>query len=271
MSYIKNAQEIEKIAEGGRLMGMILEELTAMVTPGVSVAEIDRRAERLIHEAGGRPAFKGYQPRASDTPFPAAICASVNDELVHGIPSKNKILREGDILSIDIGMEYPYEGNSKQRGFFTDTAVTVTVGKVPKTVKKLIDVTRAALETAIAQCTSGNSIADVGKAIESYVRTQGPYGIVRDLIGHGVGHAVHEEPAVPNYYSRELETWKLKPGVVIAIEPMITLGGWQVVTDPDHWTIRTKDRSLCAHFEHTVVITEGEPIVATRRPGEMSS
>jgi len=256
-------------------MGEILAELEKMIKPGVSAWEIDQEAEKLIHKAGGKPAFKGYQPRSSDTPFPGTVCVCINDELVHGIPTKEKVIRAGDIVSLDIGMEYPMQNaefrmqnGKKQGGYFTDTALTVAVGEVKDEARRLLEVTKQALEIGMAQCKPVNTIADIGRAIETYVRAQGNYGIVRDLVGHGVGHKPHEAPAVPNYYSRELEGWKLEPGVVIAIEPMITLGGHEITTDPDRWTIRTQDRSLCAHFEHTIIITGDKPIVATRRSNE---
>lgn len=265
MSYKKNEQEIALITAGGRIMGEILEKLAAMVKPGISAWEIDQAAERMIREAGGRPAFKGYKLHGVPS-FPSTICACVNDELVHGFATKEKILKDGDIFSIDIGMEWPY-GQMSNVGLYTDTALTVLVGNVPEKTKQLINVTRKALEIGIQQCRPGNSIADIGRAIQKYVEPQG-YGIVRDLIGHGVGHAVHEDPPVPNYYSKELENWKLEPGVVIAIEPMITMGDFHVKTDDDRWTVRTEDGSLCAHFEHTIIITDDDPIVATRRPNE---
>ena len=263
MSYIKKPEEVRAIVEGGKHMGAILEKLAAMVRPGLSALELDKKAEQLIRESGGSPAFKGYQPRRSDAPFPTTICASLNDELVHGIPTKDKIPKAGDIFSIDIGMKW--------RGFYTDTALTVGVGSISPEAQKLLDVTREALEVGIRECVVGNTVADIGLAIERYVKSQGKYGIVRDLVGHGVGHAVHEDPRVPNYYDKSLSSWTLEPGVVIAIEPMITLGSRKVVTADDGWTILTEDKSLCAHFEHTVVITADGPIVATRRPSEISS
>jgi len=289
MSNIKTKEEIALITEGGRRMGEILAELEKMIKPGVSAWEIDQEAEKLIHKAGGKPAFKGYQPRSSDTPFPGTVCVCINDELVHGIPTKEKVIRAGDIVSLDIGMEWPSQttdyrlqttdtrqksvvrspkSDSQHKGYFTDTALTVAVGEVKDEARRLLEVTKQALEIGMAQCKPVNTIADIGRAIETYVRAQGNYGIVRDLVGHGVGHKPHEAPAVPNYYSRELEGWKLEPGVVIAIEPMITLGGHEITTDPDRWTIRTQDRSLCAHFEHTIIITGDKPIVATRRSNE---
>jgi methionyl aminopeptidase len=264
MSYIKKPAETKLIAEGGKLMGEILENLTKLLKPGISAWEIDMEAERMIRAAGGIPAFKGYRGRRSDPPFPSTVCFSRNEELVHGIATKDKIVKNGDIVTIDIGMQYP-----KQAGFFTDTAVTVILGKQPPEVLKLLEVTQEALEVGIRAAQPGATVASIGKAIEQYVKSQGKYGIVRDLVGHGVGHAVHEEPRVPNFYDKALENWVLEPGVVIAIEPMITLGSAEVETADDGWTITPVDRSLNAHFEHTLIITKDGNEVATRRPSEL--
>ncbi len=280
---IKSSTDIQHMVENGRLMGAILDELAAACKPGVSTWHIDKLAEKLIVKAGGRPAFKGYRTHVADRPFPSTICASLNDELVHGIPKKYALLKEGDIFSIDIGMEYPWKEtkNKKQEtknkrsddgtasvGVISDTAITVAVGAIPAKTQKLLDVTKQALEEGIKMAQPGNSIASIGRAIESYVKSQGKFGVVRDLVGHGVGHAVHEEPYIPNYYDKALEKSILAPGMIIAIEPMMSLGGWQVETMDDGWTIRMRDRSLSAHFEHTVIITETGNIVATRRPNE---
>ncbi len=264
MSYTKKAHEVQAIEEGGKRMGEILDTLVDMVRPGVLLSDIDAKAEALIIAAGGVPAFKGYRPRGISTPFPGTICASVNDEVVHGIPGPGRMLLDGDIFTIDIGMRWP-EG----KGYFTDTAVTVAVGKPKPEALELMRVTRESLEVGIRECVAGKTIADIGRAIENYVKSQGEYGIVRDLCGHGVGHAVHEAPFVLNYYDRKMEEWELKPGVVLALEPMITLGDWRVNTKEDDWTIVTADGSLAAHYEHTVIITDGEPVVATRRASEV--
>lgn len=275
MSYIKKSEELKFIAEGGRLMGEILEKLIAMVRPGISAWEIDIEAERMIRSVGGVSAFKGYQGRKSDPPFPSTVCFSMNEELVHGIATKEKIVKEGDLVSIDIGMQWPAKNHKSEiinhkssDGYFTDTAVTVAVGKQPLQILKLLEVTKEALEVGIQAAQPGATVAAIGKAIEEYVKSQGKYGIVRDLVGHGVGHAVHEEPRVPNFYDKALENWVLEPGVVIAIEPMITLGTHQVETGDDGWTITPVDRSLNAHFEHTVIVTQMGNEVVTRRPGE---
>ncbi len=273
---IKTPEAIKQIKAGGKLMGKILAAVKTAAVAGRSTLEIDQLAEQKIIKQGGSPIFKGYTTRASDIPFPSSICASVNTELVHAIARPDVILQDGDIFSIDIGMKYPVKNskfqilNSKfSRGYVTDTAITFAVGKIPEATKKLLAVTKQALEEGIKAAQPGNSVAAIGKAVETYVRSQGAYGIVRDLVGHGVGYALHEEPHIPNYYDPGLEAIILKPGMVIAIEPMISISGEQRVrTKADGWTIEMKDRSICAHFEHTVIITKTGNIVATRRPNE---
>jgi methionyl aminopeptidase len=199
----------------------------------------------------------------------------VNTELVHGMARKDVILKSGDIFSIDIGMEWPYNPPKKNTdkarlfGYFTDTAITFAVGEVSEEIKKLLAVTKQALEVGIAAAKPGKSVASIGKAIEKYVDSEGDFGIVRDLVGHGVGHLLHEDPAVPNYYDPGLEEVILQPGMVIAIEPMISLGkNYHIKTKKDGWTIEMSDGSLCAHFEHSLVITREGNTVVTRRPQE---
>ncbi len=257
---IKTPEEIKKIKEGGQIIGRILDDLSKMCRPGISTWEIDLAAEKMITAAGGRPAFKWYKTRSADKPFPTTICASINEELVHGIAKKDKILKNGDIFTIDIGMEWG--------GLYTDTAVTVPIGKISAKTRELLRVTQESLERGIKVIKPGNTVADIGKAVEDYVKSQGKYGIVRDLVGHGVGHAVHEEPRIPNYYDRNLDYIVLKPGMVVAVEPMISLGGWRVATADDGWTIVMADGSLSAHYEHTIIVTKSGNVVATRRPNE---
>jgi methionyl aminopeptidase len=265
---IKSTKEIGYIKEGGKLMGAILSQLQKSTKAGMSTKDVDSLAEKLIIEVGGKPAFKGYKAHFADTPFPSTICASVNTDLVHAIARKDVILKEGDIFSIDIGMEWPGT-NQKSRGFFTDTAITFAIGSIPEEIKKLLSVTREALEVGIKAALPGKSVAFIGKKIEQYVHGVGPYGIVQELVGHGVGHEIHEDPVIPNYYDPSLETTILKPGMVIAIEPMISLSGeHRVRTNKDGWTIEMIDKSLCAHFEHTLVITKKGNAVLTRRPKE---
>ncbi len=273
--FIKKKDDIAKILKTGKLMGEVLDEVGKIVKPGISAWEVDQKAEALIREVGGEPAFKGYKAHPNDTPFPSTICASVNEEVVHGIATKEKILKDGDIFSIDVGMWYPSGGiktrhrsvHTKERAVVVDTAITLAVGTVNTKTKQLLDRTREALELGIQQCMQGNSIASIGKAIESYIEPFG-YGVIRDLVGHGTGYQLHEEPAVPNYYDKNLEQWILEPNAVIAIEPMITLGDYHIDVAEDGWSISTLDHSLSAHFEHTIVITKDGPIVATRRMSE---
>ena len=250
-------------------MGRILDDLAKMCRPGISTWEIDLAAEKMITEAGGRPAFKGHKTKSADTPFPTTICASINEEVVHGIAKKEAILKNGDIFTIDIGMEWPYSGQKGAEGYYTDTALTIPIGKIPPKTRELLRVTQESLEMGIKVIKPGNTVADIGRAIEDYIKSQGKYGIVRDLVGHGVGHTVHEEPRIPNFYDRALDFIVLKPGMVVAIEPMVSLGGWRVTLANDGWTFVMADGSLSAHFEHTIIITKSGNVVATRRPGEV--
>jgi methionyl aminopeptidase len=239
------------MAEGGRILGAIRDELAAYVRPGISTGTLDEIAEGEILKKGGRPSFKGYGH--SDNRFPASICASINDVVVHGIPSKTMILEEGDIISIDIGMIY--------KGFHTDTAVTVAVGKISDLKHKLMDVTKLSLMNAIEFARSGMRVGDISAAIQTTVEDAG-FSVVRDLVGHGVGRSLHEEPSIP-CFGKPGTGPILKEGMVVAIEPMVNAGGWQLTTDADGWTMRTRDNSPSAHFEHTVAITASGPVVLT--------
>jgi methionyl aminopeptidase len=274
MAYIKKQHEVDLIIEGGLQLGAILEDLGNMVHPGMSTLEVDAIAEERIRAIGGRPAFKGFES-GGDTPFPTTICASVNEEVVHGIAKADHILQEGDIFSIDIGMEWPLKGLSEDRknphsvhgGYFTDTAITVPVGNISDTDQVLLDRTYESMIRGIEVCEVGASVADVGRVVEDYIKPFG-YGIVEDLCGHGVGHGVHEEPNVLFFYDKRLEKWKLHEGVVICIEPMINLGSKRVGVADDGWSIITADGKRSAHFEHTIAITKDGPVRATRRPSE---
>lgn len=249
---IKTEQEIAKIKEGGQKLGTILAELAAMVKPGLHTSQLEHHALMRIEEEGGRPAFKGYKPSPQSNPFPTALCISINDEIVHGPALPTRELMEGDIVSLDIGMEYP-----ARKGYFTDTAVTVAVGKISKENKKLLEATREALMAGIKAAIPGNTLDDIGCAVEN-VAKKNKLGVVRDLVGHGVGLEVHEDPQVPNYHivGDEFPNIELKPGMVIAIEPMFTLGDWHIETAADNFTFVTADGSMSAHFEHTIAITE---------------
>lgn len=242
--YTKTPQEIEIIEEGGKLLGDILRRTAQLVKPGVSTYELNEFAEKEILKVGGRPSFVGYGGKKN--PFPAGLCTSINDAIVHGVPSKTDILEEGDLVGLDIGMEY--------KGLFTDTAITVPVGKVSRIAQKLIDTTQKALVEAIKVAKPGNRIGDIGYATQIVPEKEG-FSVVRDLVGHGVGYAVHEDPAVPNYGTKG-KGIELVPGMVLAIEPMVCQFKPHIYFDTDGWTIKTHDGGLAAHFEHTIAITD---------------
>jgi methionyl aminopeptidase len=253
MIIIKTKEEIEILREGGRRLATILHKVKERVVPGVSTKELDEYAEELIRAGGDVPAFLNYRPEGAPTPFPASLCVSVNDEVVHGIPSHDRILEEGDIVAIDLGL--------KHRGLFTDMALTVPVGKVSPGAIKLIETTEKALEVGISAACGGNTTGDIGHAIESFVRPH-KYGIVEVLSGHGVGRAIHEDPYIPNF-GKAGKGDKLVPGMVVALEPMLNNGTKNVTLDDDGYTFRTADGKKSAHFEHTILITEGEPEILT--------
>lgn len=261
---LKSLAEIEKIKEGGAILSTVLERVADAIRPGVSTKELDVIAERAILEAGGRPAFKGYKAGGRKG-FPATLCVAINDEVVHGIPSAKRILQNGDIIGIDIGMEWPYAKGKK--GLYTDTAMTVPVGMVGQSNEQLIHRTQESLYRAIKAVHPGGTVADIGRAVEEYIKPFG-YGIVLALVGHGVGHAPHEEPQIPNVWFRYNESVRLQPGMVLAIEPMISLGTHEVKTARDGWTVLTADGKNSAHFEHTVIVEEDGVYVATQRPSE---
>ena len=250
---IKTPKEIEIIREGGKILADVLIKVAKKVAPGVSTYELDQYAFKLIKEGGDIPAFLNYKPEGAQRPFPATICISVNNEVVHGIPSKGRILKEGDIVSLDLGL--------KHKGLFTDHAVTVPVGKISKKDKDLIDTTKKALEIGIWAAHGGDTVGDIGYAIESFINRK--YGIVRELAGHGVGVEIHEDPYVPNY-GKASKGQKLIPGMIIAIEPMLNMGGEHIISADDNWTIKTADGSRSAHFEHTILITEGDAEILTK-------
>jgi methionyl aminopeptidase len=228
-----------------------------MVAPGISTKALDIYAEKLIREMGDEPAFLNYRPAGARTPFPASLCVSVNDEVVHGIPSENKILREGDIVSLDLGV--------KHRGLFTDMAITVGVGNISESSKKLLEVTEQALAVGINAAMGGNTTGDIGYAIEQFIRakTENKYGIVEVLSGHGVGKKIHEDPYIPNF-GKKGKGEKLVPGMVVALEPMVNNGTKNVTIDEDDWTFRTADGKRSAHFENTILITEGDAEILTK-------
>ena len=249
MIQLKSAREIDLMAQGGQILARTVEMLRGAVRPGLSTLDLDKLAEDFIrsHE-GATPAFKGLYG------FPGSICSSINNEIVHGIPSSRRVLKEGDVISIDVGVGY--------RGYFTDSATTVPVGQVSHEATRLLEVTQRALDAGIAAAVLGNHIGDIGAAVQGVVEAAG-LSVVRDLVGHGIGVEFHEEPQVPNY-GKPKRREKLVPGLTIAIEPMVNIGGPATKTLSDRWTIVTLDGSLSAHFEHTVAITEQGTRVLTR-------
>lgn len=251
--FIKTKEEIDALREGGKILAKIMKETISFVKPGVSTYDIDKFVYDAIKKNNCSPSFLNYRPSSDYSPFPGSACVSVNDEIVHGIPNKNKILKEGDIVSIDIGLKY--------KGLFTDHAITVGVGNISEEDKNLLSATKEALMIGIKAARGGSRIGDIGFAIESFVNER--YGIVRELAGHGVGKKVHEDPYVPNY-GKPNTGEKLVPGMVIAIEPMLTSGHRYLKYDHDGWTIRTKDGKNSAHFEHTIVITSKGPEIITK-------
>ncbi len=246
MVTIKKPHEIETLRKGGQFLAMAIAETAKHVVAGVNTKYLDEVFEREVRKNGADPAFLGYRPEGVKNPFPASLCVSVNDVIVHGIPNEAQILEEGDIITLDGGLVFG--------GLFTDHAITVPVGKISQDAQKLINVTKESLKVGISAIKPGATTGDIGAAIEQYVKPF-KYGIVRELAGHGVGYKVHEDPYVPNFGKRG-EGIKLKPGMVLAIEPMLTDGTRFVSFSRDGYTVTTKDHKLSAHFEHTVVVTE---------------
>ncbi|MGI6566679.1 MAG: type I methionyl aminopeptidase [Firmicutes bacterium] len=243
----KSQDELQAMREAGRLTALTHDVVAAAVRPGITTASLDALAEEFIRDHDAIPAFKGYNG------YPASICVSVNEEVVHGIPGA-RILRDGDIVSIDIGVVLD--------GFYGDMARTYPVGEISEEAKRLIAVTETALEKGIAAAVAGNRLSDIGHAVQSYVEAHG-MSVVRDFVGHGIGRSMHEEPQIPNF-GRPGYGPRLKPGMVLAIEPMVNVGGWEVIVLSDNWTVVTADRSLSAHFEDTVAVTEGGPLILTQ-------
>jgi methionyl aminopeptidase len=252
MISIKNENEIELLRQGGKILGQVMKKLLKEIKPGATTGHLEEMACFLIERAAGRPSFKGYRADNKDKPFPTALCACINDEVVHAPALPSRELKTGDIITIDAGMRYPSGG----KGFYTDMAVSVAVGKVGRQAQKLIRVTKQALAIGLEQVRPGNSLNNIGKAIEQYVKKASDFSVVRDLVGHGVGYDLHEEPQIPNYELSDNEKIILKPGMVLAIEPMVNAGDWRVKTGADGLTILTADSSLSAQFEHTVLVTE---------------
>jgi methionyl aminopeptidase len=253
MIHLKSQFDIEKLAEAGKILAHVLEELMEKVKPGVAGQELEEEAQRLIAERRCRPAFLNYAPK-NHPPFPAALCISVNAAVVHGLPSREPF-REGDVVGLDLGLVY-------ENKYFVDAARTVIAGEGAVEVKQLIAVTKASLEEGVQAAQPGNTIGDIGAAVQRYVEDQG-YEVVRELVGHGVGFGVHEEPQVPNFGQAGTGP-RLEPGLVIAIEPMVTKGNPAVKTGADGWAVEVKTGEIAAHWEHTVAVTDSGPIILTQ-------
>ena len=240
---VKSVREIELMTEAGRILEIVHDELAKALHPGMTTKAIDKLGEEIIRSYGCIPSFLNYNG------YPASICVSVNDEVVHGIPSEHRFLRDGDIVSLDAGVIY--------KGYHSDAARTHAVGQISEEAKKLIQVTRESFFEGIKYAKEGNHLFDISGAIGKYAESRG-YGVVRDLCGHGIGTALHEAPEIPNY-EMDRKGVKLKAGMTLAVEPMINIGTWEVDWMPDEWTVVTRDHSLSAHYENTILITEGEP------------
>lgn len=247
MINIYTAKETKIIAEGGKILAKTLKQVAKKAKPGITTEYLNKVAEDLIFSYGAESSFKGFNN------YPAILCTSINEEIVHGVPSK-RILKNGDILSLDLGVRY--------KGYCTDSAITVPVGKIEKRIQKLINVTKKSLEIAIKQCNPKKHLEDIGFAIQNYVE-KNKFNVIRDLVGHGVGKNVHEDPQILNYGEKG-EGTELKSGMVLALEPMAAVGNWQIEKCEDGFGYRTKDKSLTAHFEHTITITKTGPKILTK-------
>lgn len=252
MIHLKTSEELKKMRQAGRIVAEVHALMRERVAPGVTTAELNEMAEDLIRQQNAIPSFKGYPPGSSH-PFPAAICASINEELVHGIPGP-RVLEEGDIISIDVGAIH--------EGYHGDAALTLPVGEIDKEAQRLLDVTRESLYAGIAQCRVGNRSGDISAAIQRYVEERG-FNVVREYTGHGIGRRMHEDPQVPNW-GEPGRGVKLRSGMTIALEPMVLAGDYHVRVANDQWTVVSADRRLTAHFEHTIVIRNGEAEILTR-------
>ncbi|MBD5095857.1 MAG: type I methionyl aminopeptidase [Lachnospiraceae bacterium] len=248
---IKSHREIELMKEAGRILAITHEEIRKIIKPGISTYDIDKLGEEVIRSYGCVPSFLNYNG------YPASICTSVNDEVVHGIPSKDRILQEGDIISLDAGVIY--------KGYHSDSARTYPVGKVSEKAERLMKVTKESFFEGLKMCRDGNHVNDISKAVFDYITARG-YSAVRDLVGHGVGANLHEAPEVPNF-TRPRKGPKLKAGMTIAVEPMINIGTYEVEWLDDDWTVVTADGELSAHYENTILITEGDPVILSQAEG----
>ncbi len=253
MIKIKTEKEIEIMAEGGKILAKIMEKLKEAVKPGIKTKDLEKLAKELIKKIGGKCSFLGYKSSKSEKPYPACLCTSINEELVH-VPPSNRVLKEGDIISLDIGLLW--------KGYHLDMAKTFPVGKISFEAQRLIRVTKKALKLAIKKAKVGNTFGDIGNTIQRYVQGQG-FSVIRELCGHGIGKDLHEEPQILNYGKRKTGP-KIKEGMVFCIEPMVAVGDWHLEKTKDGFGYKTKDNSLCAHFEHTIAIVEGKAKILTK-------
>ncbi len=273
MIRTKTKEEIEILREGGKILANIIENIGKKIQSGVSTGDLEKLAEKMMKEAGGRPAFKNLM-MPDGRPYPSVLCTSIDNEVVHAPAIPARVLKHGQIIKIDIGMEYPLTQEKRAGrivnkysdlgGYYTDMAKTFIVGDASDEIKKFVKTTEECLQIGIEQARPGNSLNDIGKSIQRHAESNG-YSVVRDMVGHGVGHDVHESPQVPHFEVKDgsMPNAKLRPGMVIAIEPMINMGGWRIMPDKDGFTWVTVDGSLSAQFEHTIAITEKGPVVLT--------
>lgn len=250
---VKTVEEIQIMREAGKKLALVMDEIGKEVKVGTKTSELDKLAEKLVFDNGGRPAFKGYGGKAN--PFPATLCISINNEIVHGIPDDEKILKDGDILKIDIGMEY--------EGFFVDMARSFAIGKVSFAAQNLISAAEQSFWEGIKNLKEGAMLSDYSKAVEGYISETGFY-IVRSLVGHGIGKELHEDPQIPNYFDKNMPDYELKEGMTLALEPMINEGTYQTQVGKDGWVFETADGKLSAHYENTVLITKEGVEVLTK-------
>ncbi|OGF21034.1 type I methionyl aminopeptidase [Candidatus Falkowbacteria bacterium RIFOXYB2_FULL_38_15] len=248
---IKNSAEIELMRQGGKILALVLSALKDAVRPGITTGELNSLAEKLIAEHEAIPSFRNYCPSPGDTPFPTTLCASINEEVVHAPALPSRVLKEGDIICLDLGLKYP----SGDDGLFVDAAITVGVGKISEEAERIMKVTEESLWAGIAKVKHGNFIHDISKAVQKTAEKEG-FSVVRDLVGHGVGHKVHEAPRIPNFFDSSWKATPLIEGMTICIEPMVCAGGARVKTKDDEWTVVTADGKISAHFEHTILVTK---------------
>lgn len=251
MIELKSAREIGFMRKAGHILADVIDRLRERLEPGMATYDIDKDVESFIASRGARPAFKGYRG------FPATVCVSINEEVVHGIPSPHRKIARGDIVGLDLGCTV--------EGYYADCAFTLAIGDIPPKVQQLLDVTRDSLGLAIDECRPGRRLSDVSHAVQQHVEAHG-FSVVRAFVGHGIGRALHEDPQIPNF-GEPGRGPQLRPGMVLAVEPMVTMGGWEVRILDDGWTAVTQDGSLAAHFEHTIAITDDMPEVLTSRTG----